>query len=253
MPCALSWPGPGPDQQSRRLLDCGVKMNSRLRKPALVLIDLDGTLVDSVPDLALCVDQMMERLGRPPRGEAAVRGWIGNGVPVLVRRALVGAVDGDADAQEFEQALAIYLELYEKNVCVNSRPYPGVIDGLQRLQALGFRLGCVTNKAARFTEPLLDQLGLSRFFEIIVSGDTLDRKKPDPAPLLHAATQLGIEPQQSLIIGDSIHDVEAGRAAGFQVVCVSYGYNHGHDIRDSAPDAVIDSLTELPELFEALG
>jgi len=221
-----------------------------LRRPALVLIDLDGTLVDSVPDLALCVDQMMVHLGRPPRGEAAVRTWIGNGVPVLVRRALVGAVDGDADPDEYEQALSIYLDLYEKNVCVNSRPYPGVTEGLQRLQQLDCRLGYVTNKAARFTEPLLEQLGLSRFFEIIVSGDTLDRKKPDPAPLLYAAKQLGVEPQESLIVGDSIHDVHAGRAAGFQVVCVSYGYNHGRDIRDSQPDAVIDSLTELPELFE---
>jgi phosphoglycolate phosphatase len=221
-----------------------------LRRPALVLIDLDGTLVDSVPDLALCVDQMMTRLGHSERGEAAVRTWIGNGVPVLVRRALVGDVDGEADPEEYDQALSIYLELYEKNVCVNSRPYPGVVDGLLRLQQLGCRLGCVTNKATRFTEPLLEQLGLSRFFEIIVSGDTLDRKKPDPAPLLYAAKKLGVEPQASLIVGDSIHDVQAGRAAGFQVVCVSYGYNHGRDIRDSRPDAVIDSLTDLPELFE---
>jgi phosphoglycolate phosphatase len=224
-----------------------------LQKPVLVLIDLDGTLVDSVPDLALCVDQMMERLGRPPRGEAAVRAWIGNGVPVLVRRALVGAVDGEADADEFERALAIYLELYEQNVCVNSRVYPGVMDGLPALKEAGCRLGCVTNKAARFTEPLLEQLGLRSFFEIIVSGDTLDRKKPDPAPLLYAAEQLGVPAREALIVGDSIHDVDAGRAAGFQVVCVSYGYNHGHDIRDSQPDAVIDTLLELPELFAAAG
>jgi len=220
-----------------------------LRKPALALIDLDGTLVDSVPDLALCVDQMMAHLGRPPRGEQAVRAWIGNGVPVLVRRALVGAVDGEADPAEYEQALAIYLELYEKNVCVDSRPYAGVVEGLEQLKALGCRLGCVTNKAARFTQPLLDKLELSHFFEIIVSGDTLTKKKPDPAPLLYAAEQLGILPEHALMVGDSMHDVDAGRAAGFQVACVSYGYNHGHDIRASNPDAVIDSLTELPALF----
>lgn len=221
-----------------------------LSKPTLALIDLDGTLVDSVPDLALCVDQMMEQLGRPPRGEQAVRAWIGNGVPVLVRRALVGAVDGEADVDEYDRALAIYLELYEKNVCVDSRPYPGVVDGLEQLQSLGCRLGCVTNKAARFTEPLLDKLELSRFFEIIVSGDTLTKKKPDPAPLLYAAEKLGVEPSQSLMVGDSMHDVDAGRAAGFQVACVNYGYNHGHDIADSKPDAVIGSLTELPSLFQ---
>jgi len=245
MRCVPNWPR----LEAELSLAFAVEMKARIENPVLVLIDLDGTLVDSVPDLALCVDQMMARLDRPPRGEAAVRTWIGNGVPVLVRRALVGAVDGEADPDEFDRALSIYLELYEANVCVNSRPYPGVLDGLRRLQKLGYRMGCVTNKAARFTEPLLEQLGLSSFFEIIVSGDTLAKKKPDPAPLLFAASQLGVDPQSSLIVGDSIHDVEAGRAAGFQVVCVSYGYNHGQDIRKTHPDAVIDSLTELPELF----
>jgi phosphoglycolate phosphatase len=226
-------------------------MRGRLRKPVLALIDLDGTLVDSVPDLALCVDQMMLQLGREPRGEAAVRAWIGNGVPVLVRRALVGAVDGEADAAEYDRALALYYELYERNVCVESRPFAGVVEGLELLQQAGCRLGCVTNKGARFTEPLLDKLNLSRFFEIIVSGDTLDKKKPDPAPLFYAAEQLGVQPEDSMMVGDSMHDVDAGRAAGFQVVCVSYGYNHGHDICDSHPDAVVDSLTELPGLFSA--
>jgi len=224
-------------------------MQTSLTKPSLALIDLDGTLVDSAPDLALCVDQMMTQLGRETRGEDAVRAWIGNGVPVLVRRALVGAVDGEADAEEYERALALFLDLYERNVCVASRPFAGVMEGLDLLKQAGCRLGCVTNKAARFTEPLLDKLGMSPYFEVIVSGDTLDKKKPDPAPLLYAAEQLGIRPEDSLMVGDSMHDVDAGRAAGFQVACVSYGYNHGHDIRNSHPDAVVDSLTELPGLF----
>ena len=220
-----------------------------LSRPALALIDLDGTLVDSVPDLALCVDEMMKQLGREPRGETAVRAWIGNGVPVLVRRALAGTVDGGEDDPDYQRALDIYFELYERNVCVESRPFTGVIEGLQLLEQAGCRLGCVTNKPARFTEPLLKKLGLSHYFEVIVSGDTLDKKKPDPAPLLYAAQQLNVKPEESLMIGDSMHDVDAGRAAGFQVVCVSYGYNHGHDIRESNPDAVIDSLAELPALF----
>lgn len=226
-------------------------MGKRLRKPVLVLIDLDGTLVDSVPDLALCVDLMMEQLGHAPRGEAAVREWIGNGVPVLVRRALVGNVDGDADPEEFDRAVKIFFELYERNVCVNSQVYPGVVEGLKSLQKIACRLGCVTNKGARFTHPLLDKLELSQFFEVIVSGDTLDKKKPDPAPLFYAANQLGVKAEESLMVGDSMHDVDAGRAAGFQVVCVSYGYNHGHDIRLSKPDAVVDSLLELTGLFDA--
>jgi phosphoglycolate phosphatase len=124
-----------------------------------------------------------------------------------------------------------------------------VVEGLGYLARAGYRLGCVTNKPACFTEPLLQQLGLFDCFEIVVSGDTLVEKKPHPAPLLHAARALGVTPAESLMVGDSINDVEAARAAGFRVVCVNYGYNHGMDIRDARPDAVIGSLTELRELL----
>ncbi|MBI5450981.1 MAG: phosphoglycolate phosphatase [Gammaproteobacteria bacterium] len=220
-------------------------------RPQLVLIDLDGTLVDSVPDLAMCVDQMMDRLAMPRRGEAAVRNWIGNGVERLVRRALINARDGEPDEALFRRAYPIYMELYQANVCVASRPFPGVVAGLDYLQAQGCKLGCVTNKPALFTEPLLEQLGLRHYFEIVVSGDTLPQKKPHPAPLLHAAQHFGIAPAAALMVGDSMHDVEAARAAGFQVVGVTYGYNHGHDIREAHPDAVIDALSQLRDLFEA--
>jgi len=219
------------------------------RQPRLVLIDLDGTLVDSVPDLAHCVDMMMTELSLAPRGEAAVREWIGNGVPVLVRRALTGTLDGEADATLYEKALKIFLDLYRQNVCVYSRLYPGVQEGLDYLQKAGYKLGCVTNKAAAFTEPLLEKLGVKDYFKVIISGDTLDKKKPDPAPLFYGAEKLAEKPENALMIGDSMHDVDAARAAGFQVICVSYGYNHGIDIREANPDAVIDSFTELEALL----
>ncbi len=220
-----------------------------LNKPKMVLIDVDGTLVDSVPDLAYCVDEMMRQVGRAPHGEDRVRDWVGNGVERLVRRALVGQLEGEPSEEEFSRAYPLFLELYRENTARRSHLYPGVREGLDYLKTRGYRLGCVTNKAARFTVPLLKAMGIHDEFGVIVSGDTLPVKKPDPGPLLHAAAHFGIEAAESLMLGDSRSDVTAARAAGFQVVCMSYGYNHGEDIRDYAPDAVIDSMAELSSLI----
>ena len=222
-----------------------------LKRPQMILIDVDGTLVDSVPDLTFCVDEMMKMLGRPTHGEAKVRNWVGNGVERLVRRALIGELDGEPLDADFEKAYPIFLELYADNTSKRSRLYPGIREGLDYLKAAGYKLGCVTNKAAQFTLPLLADLGVAGDFSIIVSGDTLPQKKPDPAPLLHAAKFFGVDPVQALMVGDSVSDVKAARAAGFQIVCMSYGYNHGEDIRKSHPDAVIDALTEIEPLLEA--
>ena len=218
-------------------------------QPQMVLIDLDGTLIDSVPDLAFCVDSLMAELGLPARGEAKVRQWVGNGIERLVKRALLDQLDGEPEQALLDKALPIYLDLYKENLSKRSRLYSGVKEGLQFLHDAGYKLGCITNKAAAFTEPLLKDLGIYDYFRIVVSGDTLPVKKPDPLPLLHAAKFFKVEPNQALMIGDSISDVKAARAAGFQVVCVSYGYNHGEDIRDAHPDAVIDSMAQLSSLL----
>jgi phosphoglycolate phosphatase len=217
----------------------------------MILIDVDGTLVDSVPDLGYCVDEMMRRLGRPPHGEAAVRNWVGNGVERLVRRALIGALDGEPDEADFSRAYPIFLDLYAENTSKRSVLYPGVREGLDWLKAAGYPLGCVTNKAAQFTEPLLKDLGVYDRFDIVISGDSLPKKKPDPLPLLHAADYFGVAPTDSLMVGDSVSDVSAARAAGFSIVCMSYGYNHGEDIHLANPDAVIDSMVELQWLLAA--
>jgi phosphoglycolate phosphatase len=223
-----------------------------MNKPAMVLIDVDGTLVDSVPDLAYCVDEMMKQLDMPTHGEAKVRNWVGNGVERLVRRALIGKLEGEPDEALYDRAYPVFLELYSENTSKRSCLYPGVKEGLEYLKGEGYKMGCVTNKAAQFTQPLLKDLGVSDYFSIIISGDTLPEKKPDPMPLLHAAKFFNVTPEQALMIGDSISDVKAARAAGFHIVCMTYGYNHGVDIRDANPDGVMDSMAELPELLDKL-
>ncbi len=215
--------------------------------PKLIMIDVDGTLVDSVPDLAYCVDETMKAVGRDTWGEAKVRHWVGNGVPKLVERSLTGELEGAVDQAAYDEAYPIFLDLYAKNTSGRSCLYDGVKEGLAHLKAQGYTVGCVTNKAEQFTHPLLKDLGIFDEFEIVISGDTLEKKKPDPLPLLHAAKHFGIDPQDSLMLGDSISDVKASRAAGFDIICMSYGYNHGEDIRDANPDLVIDSMAELKD------
>ena len=219
-------------------------------KPEIILIDVDGTLVDSVPDLAFCVDEMMQQLGREPWGETRVRDWVGNGVERLVRRALTGKLEGEPADDEFEKAYPVFLDLYADNTSKRSLLYPGVREGLDYLKAAGYALGCVTNKAAQFTIPLLKDLGVYDDFSIVVSGDTLEHKKPHPAPLLHAAEFFKVDPANALMVGDSVSDVKAARAAGFSVACVPYGYNHGEDIRVAKPDLVIESIAALRNELE---
>jgi phosphoglycolate phosphatase len=191
----------------------------------------------------------MKQLDRPGHGETEVRNWVGNGVERLVRRALIGKLDGEPTDEDFDRAYPIFLELYDRHNGEKSRLYAGVREGIDYLKTTGIHLGCVTNKAEQFTVPLLKALGIYDDFEIVISGDTLPKKKPDPLPLLHAAEHFGIQPSEALMLGDSISDVKAARAAGFSIFCMSYGYNHGVDIREAEPDAVLDSMTEISGLL----
>ncbi len=226
-----------------------------LNHPEMVLLDLDGTLVDTVPDLTYCLDNMLRELSLPEAGETKVREWVGNGIEQLVKRGLSNNLvtndfDKEPKASLFNKALPMFIDCYRENACKHSQLYAGVREGLEYLTSNNFKLGCVTNKLSQFTNTILETLKIQDVFGIIISGDTLAKKKPDPLPLLHAAEYFNVSPTQSLMVGDSINDVSAARAAGFQVLCVSYGYNLGQDIRLAKPDYVVDSLADLVNIFQ---
>ncbi len=214
-----------------------------------VLFDLDGTLVDSAPDLAQAVNAVLADLGRAAVSLNAIRQWVGNGADRLIERALTGDLNGRLPVAELEAIRPQFVRYYGQTLCVGSQLYPGVLEGVKAVYALGLPIGCVTNKPSRFARPLLDQLGIGAYFTTVVGGDDASQKKPDPAPLLLAIERLGFQPEQCLMVGDSQHDVAAARAAGCPVIAVPYGYNHGQDIRAAQPDSVIDSLTQLAALL----
>lgn len=215
-----------------------------------LFFDLDGTLVDSVPDLTAAINVMLQQLGRPQREEAQVRTWVGNGMDNLIRRALVGDLDGSrADPALFTRAKPLYRAAYAEHISVYSALYPGAREGLTELHAARVPMACVTNKPAEFARPLLEKLGIEAFFTTVVGGECTANPKPAPDALLLCAERLGISITQGLMIGDSLNDVGAARNAGCPVVCVPYGYNHGRDIRDAQPDAVIESIADLSALL----
>lgn len=221
------------------------------RRPSLIVFDLDGTLVDSAPDLAHAMDEMLTRLGRVPAGEARVRGWVGNGMPMLVKRALTGEQWPTSEPDGFNEALALYMEIYAANLCVRTRLYDGARACLTRLKRMGIQLACVTNKHSQFTQSLLEQLGIADFFDAVASGDQFINNKPDPEPLLKTAARLGVTPSHSLMVGDSPADAKAARCAGFMLACVPYGYHGGQGVAVLEPDVIIDSLADLPDLIDA--
>lgn len=214
-----------------------------------VVIDLDGTLLHTAPDLAEAGKRMMLDLGLPPVPEESVKTYIGNGVARLIKRILTGSMDGEPDEGLFARAKPVYEKHYAEVVSLHSRPFPDVVEGLEVLKKAGYRLACITNKAEKFTVPLLKDTGLYDYFELILSGDSLPKRKPDPLPLLHACERFGITPDRMLLIGDSINDTQAARAAGCHVFCVPYGYNRGRHVSELDLDAVVDSLLHATRLI----
>ncbi|MEQ1838256.1 MAG: phosphoglycolate phosphatase [Candidatus Nitrotoga sp.] len=214
-----------------------------------LLIDLDGTLLHTAPELAESANRMLRDMSRPAVSQDLLMSYIGNGIVWLVKRALTGDMHAEPDAALFEKALPIFEKHYTA-LLLQSKPFDGVIDGLNAMQTAGFRLGCITNKVARYTEPLLKGVGLAKYFEIVLAGDTLPEKKPHPMPLLHAAKFFGVPVEKLLLIGDSLSDTAAARAAGCPVVCVPYGYNHGEPVETLDLDAVIPTLRDVMKLIK---
>ena len=215
------------------------------RLPRLAMFDLDGTLLDSVPDLAAAVDRMLAELGRPPAGTERVRLWVGNGARVLVRRALAGQLDhAGVDEAETERALELFMAAYADCHAL-TRVYPGVVETLDRLQAAGVLLALITNKPQRFLPGLLAEQGLDGYFRWLVGGDTLAQQKPDPAALFWVMDKAGVVAADALFVGDSRNDVRAAHAAGVTCVALSYGYNHGEPIAAERPALVLDDLRQL--------
>ena len=223
-------------------------MSGQERK--LLAIDLDGTLVDSAPDIAHCLGLALEAIGYAPPGEARTRVWIGDGLETLIARAIVhgsnaereAALSGDA---RHKAALAAFLACYSDNLFVRSRLYPGVRATLDALRARGFRLCCITNKRFAFSDALLVQAGIRDYFELLLGGDSLAEKKPSPLQLKVAAEMLGIAPSAATLVGDSHQDLRAARAAGFGFVLASFGYGK-IDETELGTSPRIRSFSDLP-------
>jgi len=214
-----------------------------------IVIDLDGTLLNTAPELAESANRMLRDMGRSAVSQELLMSYIGNGISWLVKRALTGDMHAEPDAALYDKALPIFEQHYTE-LLLQSKPFAGVIQGLDELKAAGFRLGCITNKVARYTEPLLKGIGLAHYFEIVLSGDTLAEKKPHPLPLLHSAEFFGVPIEQLLLIGDSLNDAVAARAAGCPIFCVPYGYNHGEPVDGLDLDAVIADLPATLKLIK---
>lgn len=205
-----------------------------------VLIDLDGTLLDTIPDLAAAANAMLEELGAAPLPVADIATFVGKGTENLVRRCLSDPrVALPTDAPAVAAALAVFNRHYHQVNGDASRLYPGVLEGLAAFRAQGATMAVVTNKPTEFTLPLLERSGLAPWFDVVVCGDTCERKKPDPMPLLHACERLECPPGAALAIGDSVNDALAARAAGITVLAVPYGYNEGHDVRSLDIDGIV--------------
>ena len=220
-----------------------------LRGVKAAIVDLDGTMLDTVLDIHAAINMMRADLGLGPLPVLRIRDMIGKGSDQLVRDVL--AIDFGPDGVEprFQAAFDAYQNHYETINGNHATHYPDVAAGLQALQDDGLRLACVTNKPIGLARPLLEQKGLSRFFDVIYGGDSLPKKKPHPMPLLQVCDDFALEPRQVVAIGDSSNDAQAARAAGCPVLTVPYGYNHGESIHDTDSDGIVDTLLHAAKLI----
>ena len=214
----------------------------------LLIFDFDGTLIDSVPDLADATNAMLTTLGKETYPISTIRNWVGNGSRMLVERALVGKIEvleGEVTVEEADHAEQVFFDAYKNLSGSKTVAYPDVDSGLKKLKSAGFTLALVTNKPIRFVPKILQSFGWQDLFSEVLGGDSLAQKKPDPTPLLHVCEALNVAPTQAVMIGDSRNDILAGQNANMDTLGLSYGYNYGQDIRELNPTAAFDDFAAL--------
>jgi phosphoglycolate phosphatase len=221
----------------------------RLAGIQAAIIDLDGTMMDTAPDIHAALNAMRRELGLSPISLELATSLIGKGSENLVLEVLALDCSSEKVEQIFEKALGAYLGHYLALNGVHARLYPGVIDGLQTMKTAGLRLACVTNKPIAFAAPLLKSAGLAAFFEVTYGGDSLPHKKPDPYPMLQVCRDFNLAPHQVVAIGDSSNDARAARAAGCAVLTVPYGYNHGRPVQEIDSDGIVATLFDAAQLL----
>jgi phosphoglycolate phosphatase len=212
-------------------------------RPTAIIWDLDGTLVDSAPDLASALNTVLDMRGFFTLSIAEIRLMIGNGVPKLVERGF-NAVGVRPDPAQLDELIAMFVKEYKKCATNNTRPYPGIVEALQEIQSMNIPMGVCTNKPEAFTRQILEGLGLSGYFGSVIGGDTTNARKPDPKPVLACLHGLVSEPASSLMIGDSVHDVHAARAAGVTIGVVPWGYRSA-PVKDLGADFILRDTTAL--------
>ena len=223
------------------------RLTMTIKNKEVLLFDLDGTLVDSAPDLAVALNKTLRDLQKPEFDLETIRTWVGNGAKVLVDRGLSGAAEikSDLDQNLANEALSIFLTYYRDFICVDTAFYPGVKAGLLAFKEAGYRLGIITNKPEALIQPILDGLGGSNIFELLIGADTLAEKKPHPLPLLHAVEYFNSTLDKCLMVGDSKNDILAAKAAKMESAGLTYGYNYGENIADNKPEWCFNTFTEL--------
>jgi len=229
------------------------------------IVDLDGTMIDTLGDFEAALNRSLAYLDLPPVMRALVELTVGKGSEHLIRSVLahqlalpeVKGAANSCDARSVENLYEAAWQRYQHHyLAINGEfadIYPGVVEGLQQFRDAGLQLACLTNKPLSFAKPLLEAKGLDHFFTHVFGGDSFERKKPDPLPLLKTCEALGVQPAQALMVGDSSNDAQAARAAGCPVALVRYGYNHGEPVEGVDADAHVDTLTDIVQAFTKAG
>lgn len=216
-----------------------------------VLVDLDGTLLDTAPDLAAAANATLAELGLATVSPEAVREFVGQGLAVLMRKCLAASLGREPAGPVFEEARTRFAPHYDRLNGSASRVFPGAVEGLEAMRAAGLRLACATNKPLRFTAPLLERTGLRRHFDALATSDLAGSRKPEPGVFLYACRALGVTPAEAWVIGDSDNDGAAARAAGCRFLLVPYGYREGWAVEELQRDALAPTLLDAAAMIAA--